>query len=96
MTTININCLVFLVLRVNRLLINWPIDLHSRLTPEKLEVNRLHLNGGRYKHRKGPKRTEKDRKGPKRTEKEPKRTEKGPKRTEKDVITNYLPKRRKN
>ena len=49
-----------------------------------------------YKHRKGPKRTEKDRKGPKRTEKGPKRTEKGPKRTEKHVITYYLPKRREN
>ena len=31
---------------------------------------------GRYKHRKGPKRTEKDRKEPKRTEKDRKRTEK--------------------
>ena len=31
---------------------------------------------GRYKHRKGPKRTEKDRKGPKRTEKDRKGTEK--------------------
>ena len=51
---------------------------------------------GRYKHRKGPKRTEKDRKEPKRTEKGPKRTEKGPKRTEKHVITYYLPKRRVN
>ena len=56
------------------------------------------LFSGRPKHRKGPKRTEKDRKGPKRTEKDrkgPKRTEKGPKRTEKDALVYYLPKRRR-
>ena len=41
-------------------------------------------NNGRPKHRKGPKRTEKDRKGPKRTEKDRKGTEKDRKGTEKD------------
>ena len=46
-------------------------------------VNRL-KTGGRPKHRKGPKRTEKDRKGPKRTEKDRKGTEKDRKGTEKD------------
>ena len=50
----------------------------------RLKLSTHHLPTGRYKHRKGPKRTEKDRKGPKRTEKEPKRTEKERKGTEKD------------
>ena len=43
-----------------------------------------YLYRGRPKHRKGPKRTEKDRKGPKRTEKDRKGTEKDRKGTEKD------------
>ena len=43
---------------------------------------------GRYNHRKGPKKTEKDRKGPK-------RTEKGPKRAEKELLMYYSPKRRR-